>query len=341
VTVTASPGLLEGALRAVTVDSPTTFTWFGARSGTLPPKIRRVMSPATCRDYLRHQLTDRLYGNFYCTGQAVPPEDDLSPRRSPPGLTPFVLSLSAANAGSGCREPGWTVRAVHDGELAVERDGLHVRVRPQDTYAAPQERLEPGDQCHVRFPKEFLKMSPGFYLALGNEGLTLDPATPIVRFYWNLRSGGAPRLVGAATRALNRERVPFRLKVSNDPDGFTRCDAGVLYVQRQDYLRVAQAVSGIYAGLVADIKPATPVFTKRLAPGLALAEEPAVGPADSFGTHRCGLLAEAIIRAYEQKTAAVQDRMAVLAACFAEEGLSLHAPFLNAGSVDDFHFPPP
>ena len=82
------------------------------------------------------------------------------------------------------------------------------------------------------------------------------------------------------------------------------------------------------------------MFTKRLAPGLALAEEPA-GPADSFGTHRCGLLAEAIIRAYEQKTEAIHSRMEVLAACFDEEGLSLHTPFLNAGSVDDYHFPPP
>jgi hypothetical protein len=33
--------------------------------------------------------------------------------------------------------------------------------------------------------------------------------------------------------------------------------------------------------------------------------------------------------------------MEVLAACFDEEGLSLHTPFLNAGSVDDYHFPPP
>ncbi len=337
-TVTAPPGLLEGALRAAAVDSPTTFTWFGTRTGTLAPRIRRAMSPATCRDYLRHQLQDRLYRDFYCTGQPVPPLEDLRPRPGPPGLTPFVISLSAANAGRGCREPGWTIRTVHDGELAVERDGLHVWIRPEDTYASPHERLEPGDQRYVQFPKEFLKMSPGFYMALGNEGLTVHPATPIVRFYWNLRSNGAPRLVGAATRVLNRERVPFRLKVISDPEGFTRCDAGVLYVERHDYLRVAQAVHGIYAGLAADMKPATPVFTKRLAPGLALAEEPARS-ADSFGTHRCGLLAEAIIRAYEQKTEAIQDRMEVLAACFGEEGLSLRTPFLNAGSVDDYDFP--
>lgn len=111
----------------------------------------------------------------------------------------------------------------------------------------------------------------------------------------------------------------------------------MLYVERRDYPRVAQAISGIYAELAANLKPATPVFTKRLAPGLALAEEPA-GPADSFGTHRCGLLAEAIIRAWEQKTEAIQERLEVLAACFAEEGLSLQTPFLNAGSADDYHF---
>jgi hypothetical protein len=335
----ASAALLEGALRAVTVDSPTTFSWFGTRTGTLPPSIRRAMSPATSRDYLRHQLQDRLYRNFYCMGQPVPPEE-LTPRRGPPGLTPFVLSLSAANTGIGCREPGWTVHVTGDGELAVERDGLHVRIRPEDFYAAPEERLAPGDQCHVRFPKEFLKMSPGYYMALGNQGLTLDLAAPIVRFYWNLRNSGAARLVGAATCALNQERVPFRLKVINDPDGFTRCDAGVLYVQKRDYLLVAQAISGIHAEVAADLKPGTPVFTKPLAPGLALAEEP-VRSADSFGTHRCGLLAEAIIRAWEQKSEAIQERMEVLAACFAEEGLSLHTPFLNAGAVDDYPYPPP
>jgi class II lanthipeptide synthase len=338
-TITSPPGPLEGALRAVTVNSPTTFTWFGARTGSLPPKIRRAMSAATCRDYLRYQLQDRLYRDFYCKGQPVPPEGMRS-RRNPPGLTPFVISLSAANDGSGCREPGWTVRDAGDGEVTVERDGLHVRIRPEDSYAAVDERLEPGDQRHVRFPKELLKMSPGFYMALGDEGLALYPATPIVRFYWNLRSSGAPRLVGAATRALNREQVPFRLKVINDPDEFTRCDAGVLYVERHDYLRVAHVVSGIYAEVAADLKPATPVFTKRLAPGLALAEEPA-RPSDSFGTHRCGLLAEAIIRAWEQKTEAIPERLGTVATCFAEEGLSLQTPFLNAGSVDDYHFPRP
>jgi hypothetical protein len=54
------------------------------------------------------------------------------------------------------------------------------------------------------------------------------------------------------------------------------------------------------------MRPGTPVFTKFLAPGLGLAEDP--GQGDSFGQHRCRLLADAMILAYEQgKKAAMRE----------------------------------
>lgn len=328
--------LLDGVLGAVTVHSPVSFSWFGKRTGDLPAKTQKSMSPATRRDYLTHHLQSRLYGDFYCRGFAAPP-DEAPQRWSPPGLTPFVQALSAANVGTGSREPGWAVRAVNNGHVVVERDGLSLWIRREDAYAAPADTLAPGEERHVRFPKELLKLSPGFYMALGDEGLRLSPSSRIVRFYWNLRSDGAPRLLEAATRALNRAHVPFRLKVVNEPERFNRCDAGVLYVEQADYLGVARVVKRIYRDLVADLKPATPAFTKQLAPGLALAEDPP-GSAESFGIQRCRLLAEGIVRAFERGIESLRERVDTVSECFSEEGLSLRRPYLNAGSTNEYRF---
>jgi hypothetical protein len=331
------PGLIEGALEAVIIDSPISFSWFGTRTGALPPRIRKAMGAATMRGYLRHNLQARLYRDFYCRGRATPAEDGSSPRGSS-GLTPFLLALSAANAGSGSREPGWIVQTVEDGRVVVRRDGLSVWVGPDETYAAPHEDLRTGDQRHVHFPKELLRLFSGFYMALGNQGLSQNPATTVVRFYWNLQSGGASPLLAAATQTLNSAQIPFHLKVLSDADLYNRCDAGVLYVEKPDYPRVAHAVRCMYAGLSKYLKPATPVFTKQLAPGLALAEEPP-DSTESFGTNRCGLLAEGLIRAYERAIKPVSARMDLVAESFGDAGVSLKSPFLNPGSTDDYLFP--
>ena len=140
-----------------------------------------------------------------------------------------------------------------------------------------------------------------------------------MRFYWNLRAEDAPTLVKGATQLLNDDQIPFRLKVVNDPAHYDRCDAGVLYVQRADYEQVLPIVRRILVELGGNLKKATPVFTKVLAPGLGLAEEPAVS-GDSFGMDRCRLLAEAIVRIHERAVAGATDRLAVIEEVFAEDG---------------------
>jgi hypothetical protein len=88
--------------------------------------------------------------------------------------------------------------------------------------------------------------------------------------------------------ALNRASLPFRLKVSNDIGLFGRCDAGVIYVRKRDYAAVGDALLTIYQEIARHLKPKIPAFTKQLAPGVGLAEDP--GLVESFGEHRCPLL---------------------------------------------------
>ena len=327
---------IQDALDAVNIRSATSFSWFGDLSPNLSAAARRAMTGSAMRDYLRYQLQMRLYGDFYCKGSATPGGEQRNTFRRTP-TTPFIEALSAANTGTGAREGGWSVVNVAGDVVTVARDGLRVWVRREDIYADAEDTPSPAQLHAVRFPKELLKLSPGFYLALGNEGLAFEPGRVLVRFYWNLRAGDAPTLVKGATQLLNDDEIPFRLKVVNDPAHYDRCDAGVLYVQRADYEQVLLIVRQILVELGGNLKKATPVFTKVLAPGLGLAEELSVSR-DSFGMDRCRLLAEAIVRIKEHAVGGATDRLAVIEEVFAEEGISLATPYLNPGSPDGYRF---
>ncbi len=320
---------VAAALDALRIESPTSFSWFGEPSAPLSAEVVEAMGADTARTYLCHGLQGQLYSSFYCAGQAIPHR----PQRTAPqphGASPFIDSLSRANSGTGSRESGWTVaRTEDDGRLVVHRHGLSLWARPDEVRGAD---ISPGGEVSVTLPPELLRLSPGFYMALGDE--ELDVEEPMVRHYWHLSSSGGAALIAVATRALNGERLPFRLKVLVDPDGYSRCDAGVLYTS----WRLRAEVSGLLPSLLADttehLRPGTPALTKPLAGGLGVAEGPP--GAESFGMHRCGLLADAAVRAFELGLHTTPERLTLVEQHFDEQGIDFDHPYLNAGSVDDY-----
>ena len=323
--------LVAGAVAATAVHSRTSYSWFGYRAGELPARTARAITREAARAYLLHSLQAQLYRDFYTRGYAAWPDE--SPGRMPvTGLTPFLQALSAANSGRGSHEGGWRVCGFAGDRVVVQRDGLSLWVKGDDVVAEGSHEVAANAAVRVRLPKELLRLSPGYYMALGDRGLDSDIPAGLVRFYWNLRSETAPRFLACALGRLNEAGLAFRLKVVNDPDGYTRCDAGVLYVRKPDCPMALGIVATVYGEVGRELKSATPGFAKQLAAGLGLAEDP--GDGDSFGMHRCMLLAEGIVRAHEQGKTSLDDRLAVVAQCFLEAGLTLDAPFLNAGSID-------
>lgn len=327
---------LQGALRAVRITSATTFSWFGDLSSNIPAATRRSMSTAAMRDFLCYQLKGRLYSDFYCKGFATPADKHRAVGRRTP-TTLFVQTLSAANTGTGSREGGWIIENIGSDVFTASRDGLRLWISRTDIHADEQGILLPAEARAVRLPKELLKLSPGFYIALGNEGLVFEPGQEIVRLYWNLHAKDAPSLLRSATRLLNDEHIPFRLKVVNDPLRYDRCDAGVLYIQCADYERALPAIRKVLAEISGGLKPATPVFTKVLAPGLSLAEEPATS-GDSFGMDRCRILSEAIVRMQERNVDPATMGLTVVEEVFRENGIDPAKPYLNAASQDRYVF---
>ena len=303
-------------------------TWRPA-SGAPPRPCPAATAPAE-PDGIR-ALAGELYLRLYTGAGGAPwPEVDPLARRE------HIARLSEANRGRGTWEPGWTIRGVDgDGRVAVEKDGLTFwaerdRLRPG---AAEVGEIAPGARCRVKVGKELIELQAGFYIAIGDgEGdEEEDGGDVLVRLYWHLTSAAAVPFVGLLTGRLNDLGLPFRMKTLSDPRAYRRADAGVLYLGKRHYSAARAEIVASYHTLADRIRPATPLLTKRLAPGLAVAEDPGGGA--SFGQHRCTLVARALWRAFEHGRRSPRERLETVAAAFRQEGLDPHRPYLAPGST--------
>lgn len=331
------PDLVD-LLRAVEVQSPTRFTL----NGELRDLTRlKLLSPsgegrARPQEPLLQALESDLYNRFYCrprTGKAPTAGD-------PAALREFIGALSRANCGNGTWEPGWVVAAVEpDGRIAVTKDRVAFWARPAQVRCpgasvagAPVAGTPAaGAPCEVRLAKEIRHLFPAFYMALGD---TLPDGAPLLRLYWNLTPTAATRYMRLATARLNGAGIPFRTKVLSNPQQYLRADAGVLYVRRTDFGRLRPIVAQLYGDLRASLLDGVPRFTKALAPGLGLAEDP--GGGRSFGQSRCRIAAEALQRCQAGGVREPEARLRLLAEVFRQRGVDPLRPYLDAGSVDDY-----
>ena len=139
------------------------------------------------------------------------------------------------------------------------------------------------------------------------------------------------------TRELNRLRVPFRMKCMSRPADYVRSDASVLYVGSRYVQCVARVVRDLPDFLGDQLHSPVPLFTKMLQAGIGVAEEPKSGA--SFGQHRCRLLAEGMIAAFDAGSQDPQRRFDAVKQRFELEGIPLDRPYLSPGHVDTYELP--
>jgi hypothetical protein len=296
---------IKGAVDAVSITSPTTYAWFGRSSIHLPRSTRDAFTPALSR-----------------------------PASGSTGGEPvqFVLALRKANAGLGVWEPGWTLRSHRPGAAVVYKDGLELIAEEAECRGAQPGCWTAGEGVTLNLPGELNRLSPGYYMAVGNTPLGEIREPGMVRLYWHVTPIGAIGAMKLLTERLNGEAIAFRFKTLNAPELYTRCDAAVLYLARQDWPRALPALEGVLSRVRADIEPGVPALTKPMAPGLGLAEDPGAG--ESFGLHRCLALAQAIVDA--SGAAKDDDRLERVRGYLATAGISLDAPYLNSGSQNTY-----
>jgi hypothetical protein len=245
--------------------------------------------------------------------------------------------LTAANAGRDGWEGGWTyLRTDLEGRVVVQRGvtqrawwpGHWVR---DDAIPAP---LVPGTPLR-RFQPAAPRASvqEGFWFAHGQGGP--DDERRRLRLYFNVGAAGAPELVGALTARLHALELPFTLKAAYHERATVRRDSLVLWVEER-HERIATLVAReVAAALHEPLGDEVPPFSRRLAAGVGLAEDPAGGM--SFGVERCGLVAEGVWLAWTEGATTDAARLDALARAFAARGLDLERPWRAARPERERH----
>jgi hypothetical protein len=330
--------VLTATIDALRFPSAASATWFGQPVIRIAPSFRREMTPHLTRIGLEYLLQLHLYDNVYCPGMPMPVRAD-PVELAETARTAFVERLSAANLGSGRLEAGWQVIRITGDALVIRRHGIHVSTQHALRHPRGGAPQEIGDEVSLRQPKESTSISPGFYVAIGDQGSPIDSTPGLIRWYWNLAPAGAETFVRLFTTRLNEAGLAFQLKVLSNPTTYRRCDAGVLYVARQGHQAVEAVVGSLLPRLRTYLKDAVPAFTKRLAPGVGVAEDP--GGGESFGQSRCKILASGLVRAQQNGDRTSAARLRTVIDHFEEHGISISTPYLNRGSSDAYTLPAP
>jgi hypothetical protein len=302
-----------------------------SRFEKLPPEFQNK--------YLSLQLRSFLYGIYY--NGALKSTLALSAETPNLGLNPdlenntylgvdiaFYDRLHENNKGEGYWSYGWQIiKQESDGTLAVYRDGLTLYVEPNGL------RHTGNNLFALRLPKNLVQN--GFYMAVANSGSSQQHQT-LVRVYFNVTPEGAIAVMNSLTTHLNAIPIAFTFKALYNPADYGRYDSAVLYFDKNDYAKVHPVLEMVYAEHRSHFQAQVPLFTKPIAPGLAIAEEPnhRFNEQESFGTHRCQIVANGLVEAWQQGDDTPAGRMSAILQHFSSLNIELQRPYLNADSED-------
>ncbi|WP_349262604.1 T3SS effector HopA1 family protein [Allocoleopsis sp.] len=251
----------------------------------------------------------------------------------------FYKRLHDSNCGEGYFDSGWFVlRQECDGSLAVKKGSLILHIERTSHLQPTQATATVGESVAIRMPRNLVQN--GFYVAVGNAGSENSSNLNVrkVRIYFNLSPEGAIAIMSAITRQLNKVGIPFTFKALYNPSSYGRYDSAVLYFERSNYEVVRQVVEKVYAENYSHFYQEVPLFTKFLAPGLALAEEPdcKFAAKESFGMNRCQIVANGLLDAWQKGEDSPESRMESILQQFSQQGIDYSKPYLNANSQDTY-----
>jgi hypothetical protein len=242
---------------------------------------------------LRARIADELYRTVHQGARSWSPHPrDLVD----PGLQE---SLQHAVPHTAVRARTRLAHWSEDGSQAVVTlGGVRVAV-PRDRLHPPLPATATGSDVTVTLPPCRPALSPGFLSVVGSRSPGAGNG-PVLRVYLHLSTGdAAPALWGAVLRGMEADGLPYRAKILSHPGRYPRRDAMVVYVTDR-FAPVVAAVSAAARtappGSLAE--PVSP-FTRRIAPGISVAWEPAASGHSarrmSFGQHRAGSCADALL----------------------------------------------
>lgn len=268
------------------------------------------------------ELANDLYTSFYTKTGPLPPilRDDTS-------MHAFCARLSEANQAAGLESAGWRRVRAAGSQVLVEDGSGNRRVVPSSVFVGGED----GDGL-LRRAKDSYKRESTFYYALPDVDPPGADYSTAVRTYFTVCPQGAPALVRAVSSSFNENGVPYRFKILKDPLMYHRADRSVLYICPENWDAAVPCILDVWRHTRRYLLDKKPAFTKRLAPGLSLAESPRGLPGDSFGSHRCRLIARGAWEASE-RGANVRDQILEV---LHMEGIDPEYLYLKGGNNDPY-----
>ncbi len=324
---------LTDLIAAVTIHSPEE-VWFGGR----PVRAGDAGAPSGPGHPLQAALAHRLYLSGYCRRVQVPCPPDPAPLPPDPA---FAAALAATAGRRPTLLPGWQVVGPGpNGTTVLERDG-RVVVAPPGTFLTPDaagRAPAPGMQASLYQPLASAHLQPGAVFVFGATPADAVADARLVRFYWHVAAWGAVRLLERLVAGLDHWGIPFRAKAWSTPAAYARRDGVILYIPARHYALAAEQVARTYRQVRSAVQADIPLFTRCLAPGLALADDP--GPGESFGQHRCRLVADGLWQAAADQVTDPAARLQAVRARFATAGVDPDRPHLHSLTREEYPWPP-
>jgi HopA1 effector protein family len=275
------------------------------------------------------ELAEVLYGEWYLGSHVLDGRAD--PLDSVDLNLPDVLR--AAHVDAGRWERDWTVEGVSSrGRVAVTRNGrrrvlARVDVLPVARVCLPP---RPGDVVRVAVRRDDLDETGAFWFTYGGDWDESDLPVGLVRVYWHVRRRTTPDLVRVLTATLGRTDCSYALKVAVEDRQVERPDRAVLYLAGDDAAAAAPLIRRAHTELTEALLAPVPRLTLRLGRGLAMADDPGTG--ESFGQHRCRLVADALTAARGDGSANAEERAARALERLSAAGVDPARPYLRPGS---------
>jgi HopA1 effector protein family len=298
--------------------------------------------------YLRLRLGSYLYSIYDSDGNLgrIDPDSENESIQSRPALnmgsgmkSSFYAALHTRNTGKGYFDPGWLVlKESSDGLLVVQKEGLTLHVSRDRHLDQAGQAVAIGDWVAIHLPRNLLEGES--YVAVSNSGSPHPSNRPkddlLIDIYFNLDAESVLVLMKDLTIALNPLGLPFKFRVPMDEINCDRPDSISLTFSKAHYSAIQPLLSALYQKQQAQYRPEIPWFTKFLAPGLALSEQPQhpFTSAESFGLNRYQIVAEGLLAAWRQPNHSTAKRMSAIEQSFSTHNIDLNYPYLNPGSED-------
>jgi hypothetical protein len=246
----------------------------------------------------------------------------------------FYAKLHDSNCGKGFFDPGWRVEQDADGLLAVQKQGLTLHIERDCHLRSSEQSAAIGEMVAIKMPRN--RLETGWYIAVGDAGLLVEGNSLQVDVYFNLCHEGAASMMQSLTQQLNELQIPFTFKVPYNPLDYERYDSGVLSCEKSHYKIIQPALQNVYVANISSYREETPLFTKCLAPGIAVAEVPSqkFSAQEDFGLNRCQILANGLLAAYQQGEHSSEIKMVMILNQIYEHGVDLNFPHLDNDSED-------